>query len=511
MSASRERKKRQEYFANGGVDKKAAKAAEAKAAQRKSTILYGTIALVFVVITALLLVYNSGMLQRKAAAVTVDNTTFTADDAAFYYYESYLNVYNTVVSQYGSYGPTLIGLDPNVSFKDQKVYGSTAEDAQSWDEYFKDQAAETMRFVVAAKAAAAKDGYTMTADDEVYVAERIDEMKDMAKANGVSYNKYLSYAYGNLMTKNCFEENLADYALATSYASAYTESLEFTEDEVKAVYEANTNAYDSVSYIRVQIDATPDYDEDNKAIEYTEEEQKQGFKDSQAAGKALLEVYNNGGDLEAACKEYDFVNYYTNDNVLFSDTDYVAWAFEAGRKEGDVKLFEDEATGRCNLLVFRDRYLDETKTVDVRHILLTVDSVNNADGSEPTNEQIKAKAEEIYAMWDGTEEHFAALAREYSQDANASLGGIYEAVTEGYMVDTYNDWIFDDQRKSGDSGLLETSYGWHIMYFIGDNDPIWYVNAEDTLVTGEYNTWRLELVDGVGEATIHEKGMNYVG
>ena len=40
MSASREKKKRQEYFAGGGVDAKAARAAEQKAAEKKAKILY---------------------------------------------------------------------------------------------------------------------------------------------------------------------------------------------------------------------------------------------------------------------------------------------------------------------------------------------------------------------------------------------------------------------------------------------------------------------------------------
>ena len=39
MSASREKKKRQELLANGAADPKAARAAEQKAAERKSNIL----------------------------------------------------------------------------------------------------------------------------------------------------------------------------------------------------------------------------------------------------------------------------------------------------------------------------------------------------------------------------------------------------------------------------------------------------------------------------------------
>jgi len=509
MSASRERKKRQEYYANGGVDKKAVREAEQKAAQRKSTILYSVIAVLFVVITALLLVYNSGILQRKADAVTVDGVTYTADDLAFYYYDSYLNFYNTAVSQYGSYGPTMLGLDANIPLDAQNAFGSTDEGAQTWAEYFKDQAVDAIRFMTSATADAKANNFTMSEEDQQYIEQRIEDMKELAKANGMTYSKYLSYVYGNLMTKACFEENLKEYTLATAYASAYTDSLSYTEDEVKAVYDANPNSYDSVSYIRVQIDATPDYDEDNNAIEYTEDELSQGWEDTKAAAQALLDAYNNGEDLEKACEAYDFAEYFTNENASYLATNYVSWCFEDGREKGDSTLIEDEANGRCHVVVFVDRFLDEQKTVDVRHILITSDSF--VGGDEPTNEDIKAKAEEIYAMWDGTEEHFIKLAQEYSQDANASLGGIYEAVTEGYMVDTYNDWIFDENRKSGDSGLVETTYGWHIMYFIGDNNPEWYVNAENTLINNDYAAWHAELLETVGEATTHEKGMNYVG
>jgi len=511
MSASRERKKRQEYFANGGVDKKAVKEAEQKAANRKSNIMYGSLAIALVIITACLLVYNSGILQRKSSAVTVGDVTYTAADAAFYYNESYLNLYNTLVSQYGAYGPSMMGLDTSISLKDQKAFGSTAEDAKTWDEYFKDQAVETMRFVAAATAAAEDEGYSITAEDEAYIADRIEDMKTAAKANGLSYKQYLAYSYGSLMTPSCFEKNLDEYTLATSYGSAYSDSLEYTADQVKAVYEGNTNGYDSVSYIRIALDATPAYDEEFNTLEYTDEEIAAGWEKTQAAGKALLEAYKAGEDLEEAAKAYDFATYYTNDAVPFSDADYVNWCFEAGRKAGDIKLFENDEYQSSNLVVFQDRYLDESKTVDVRHILITTESVAPADGAdEPTNEQLKAKAEEIYAMWDGTEEHFIQLAKEYSKDSNAALGGIYTGVYEGQMVDTYNDWIFDASRKSGDSDIIETGYGYHILYFVGDNHPAWYLEAENTLLTADYNEWQKALVDELGEPTIHEKGMGYV-
>ena len=38
------------------------------------------------------------------------------------------------------------------------------------------------------------------------------------------------------------------------------------------------------------------------------------------------------------------------------------------------------------------------------------------------------------------------------------------------MVTAFNDWCFDDSRKAGDTGIVETEYGYHIMYYVGDSD-----------------------------------------
>ena len=84
MSASRERKKRQEFLAAGGVDKKAAQEAQRKAAERKSAILYSVIGILFVAVTVALLVYNSGIIERKTNAVTVDGVSYKAEDAVSY-------------------------------------------------------------------------------------------------------------------------------------------------------------------------------------------------------------------------------------------------------------------------------------------------------------------------------------------------------------------------------------------------------------------------------------------
>ena len=71
MSASREKKNRQDLASQGIKDPKAIREAEEKAKLRKANRLYGTIAVVFVVVAALLLVVKSGVLYRDPDAVRI--------------------------------------------------------------------------------------------------------------------------------------------------------------------------------------------------------------------------------------------------------------------------------------------------------------------------------------------------------------------------------------------------------------------------------------------------------
>ena len=40
------------------------------------------------------------------------------------------------------------------------------------------------------------------------------------------------------------------------------------------------------------------------------------------------------------------------------------------------------------------------------------------------------------------------------------------------MVTEFNDWCFADGRAVGDSGIVKTSYGYHIMFFSGEGEGV---------------------------------------
>ena len=49
------------------------------------------------------------------------------------------------------------------------------------------------------------------------------------------------------------------------------------------------------------------------------------------------------------------------------------------------------------------------------------------------------------------------------------------------MVPEFNDWIFDPARVYGDTDLVKTSYGYHIMFFV-KSEPEWVIVARIQVV-----------------------------
>ena len=135
------------------------------------------------------------------------------------------------------------------------------------------------------------------------------------------------------------------------------------------------------------------------------------------------------------------------------------------------------------------------KFVDVRHILIgldggAADETGVVTYSEEEWANAEAEAQAVLDSWlagDKTEDSFAALANEKSEDAGSNTnGGLYTQVYEGQMVQAFNDWCFDEARAYGDYGIVKTEYGYHIMFFVG-SEPMWVSYAESDWQTQQSN------------------------
>ena len=142
MSASREKKARQEFAASGAVDPKAARQAEERAKQRRNNWLYGGIAIVFVLVAAVLLVWNSNVIQRGASAVTVEGETYSAAEVSYFYHVAYNSI---AQSQYASY----YGLSKSTPLTQQSLSDMAktllgVSGDMTWDAYFRDAAKKSL-------------------------------------------------------------------------------------------------------------------------------------------------------------------------------------------------------------------------------------------------------------------------------------------------------------------------------------------------------------------------------
>ena len=99
---------------------------------------------------------------------------------------------------------------------------------------------------------------------------------------------------------------------------------------------------------------------------------------------------------------------------------------------------------------------------------------------------------------------------EHSADSSKYTGGLYTEIYHDEMVTNFNDWCFDPARQSGDTGVVESDYGAHVMYFVGENLPRWASQVAYDLKTEDFNAWISEL-SGSYSAVSHNFAMKFVG
>ena len=147
----------------------------------------------------------------------------------------------------------------------------------------------------------------------------------------------------------------------------------------------------------------------------------------------------------------------------------------------------------------------DRNVVAARHILIQPESTVAEDGTESISDEAwaaaEAEAQRIYEEWlagEATEETFAELAGTYTQDPGSqATGGLYEDIYPGQMVPEFNDWCFADGRTVGDHGVVKTSYGYHIMFFAGEGDYIyWKMAVADMVVSDKVNDFIANLCAG---------------
>ncbi|MBE6877290.1 MAG: hypothetical protein E7496_11340 [Ruminococcus sp.] len=315
--------------------------------------------------------------------------------------------------------------------------------------------------------------------------------------------------------------------LASSYFNYILENMEFTDADLETYYQANKNKFDtcglmgfSIAYEVPDETAETETETESGTPALTEEQAKE-FADNLMKASSPEDFEQQVYDILINYEDYtedeltDLHSSISNDSFSYTDGFEVSdWAFGGTAKVGDTYLMEKEGYYSVYLLT-KEAGLDNTSTVNVRHILFSTSNHMDSDSEEESQSEDETQAETtaeeaeaaeaaaLETCWtyarnalsewekgDKTEDSFAELANQYSEDPGSNTnGGLYEKVYPGQMVQAFNDWCFDASRKPGDTGLVETSYGVHVMYFSGTADPLWKDTARNALQSDGIDSW----------------------
>ena len=540
MSASREKQNRQ--AASGQADPKTAREAQQRREEKRTNLLYGVIAAAVLVAVIASFVWRSDFIPKTTTAATIDGEKYTAAEVEYYYQTAYRNFVTN--SQY-SYFLSYLGLNTNATLKSQSINSTAAAmlgielpdaDAESaeadseadplaptgmtWHDYFLDEALDNMRVIQAALKAAEAEGFQYPAGVQAQYDDNMDALKAVAAASGISVSQYLKGNFGAGVTEKVYGEQLMRVLRYSAYADAYQDSLTYSDSELEDAYGADRNTYDHVSYEVVSFSGAAESttDDEGNTVEPTEEEAAAALEAAQDLAQTVLDGFQDGGDLEELANENDGT-YSKNENGTYSAGSVMSeWLYDSARKSGDASTLADGTVQY--VVVFHDRFRDENPTIDIRHILVSLGTGSIAEGEEGYEDQqaqlkadAHAKAEELLAQWqsgEATEDSFAALALKESTDGSKYDGGLYTEVYQGQMVTEFNDWCFDAARQSGDTGVVDTQYGSHVMYFSGVNAARWQTQVAANLRTEAYTAWEEDLVKDV-TVQRSESGLKHIG
>lgn len=448
---------------------------------------------------------SSGIRERNTTALTLGEHSVSNAQLNYYYMDTVNNYY----SQNNAY-LAMSGLDVTKPLNEQYISEDT-----TWADFFLESAKQSARAVYALCDAAAANGFTLTEEQEANVKSLADTMKTYASSYGYQNAEgYLKAFYGNGADMDGFMEYNRMNTLANEYQTHYTDSLTFDDQALRDREAENYGKYSSFSYNQYFLSCnnflTGGTTDEDGSTTYTTEERNQAAAAAEEIAKTLItDEITTVEEFDNAIAALEVNNGSSAQSTAYTDTlysnvsSYVAdWVADSSRAAGDksyvpstYKSTDEDGndvtiTSGYYVVFFNSANDNKFVRPNVRHILVgfeggTKDENGATVYSDEEKAAAKTKAEELLAQWksgEATEESFAALATENTTDPGSKdNGGLYENITPGQMVPAFNDWCFDSTRAAGDTGIVETEYGFHVMYFSGKSA----MTYRDSMITNE--------------------------
>ncbi len=433
---------------------------------------------------------------KNTIAIKIGQHNINAVELNYYYVEMVQNFcqeYYYYIYYYGM-------IDPNKPLNQQVFDKETGE---TWADYFLGVSKDGLKSTYLLCDQANKNGYSLSESDQKYLAtvrETIERYATQYKYADV--NSYLVDIYGYGADIDSYMAYSERALLADSYYRNYADSLTYTGEELREFEGDKAHTYNSYTYATYYLDPakflTGGTEDSDGKITYTDEQKAAALKAAEEVAKSLngsncqdLDAFNSlilGLDINSNLTS---VKVGENTDQLYAaiDTRFQEWLSSSDRAYGDVAYIAKTSTNANKEEVVEGYYIiwfggindNMFQLKDVRHILVMF---KNAEGKTYSDgitsftpeqkEAAKLAAEQLLEVWKSgemTEDSFAALATKKTEDTgSAATGGLYQNIYPGQMVEGFEKWCYDPDRQIGDTGLVESVYGYHIMFFVGDSD-----------------------------------------
>ena len=413
------------------------------------------------------------------------------------YYYSCISQNYISYAQYGYYD-----LDPSKDFSKQKTTNNDGEEV-TWLELFEEETIDQIRYITTYYEKAVADGVTLTKAQKENIQSSLDGIKDTAASNNVSVDRYISDTYGDYCGYATIKKMLEQCYIAENYYQRLSVTKKYTDEEIEKFFNENKTDYENVTFAYLQVpyednNAQATFEKCNYYVnQITSEDDMKKLIPTLC--KSLIESYVEQGyatDFDT-CAELLSANIEVS--ISTKETGFldeaINWLFDEETKVGNVKAFDDSENKVVYILYkVSEPQPDKEEVYSVRQILIMPDGVDTSTSDvKLTDEQLKQARQEAQKILDKyndgakTEAEFAKLAEKYSKDtestssgSSGNYGGLYAGVQQGTMVQSFNDWSMDSSRKYGDTGIVDSKYGCHIMFFV-NRQPKYIYDCETDL------------------------------
>ncbi len=430
------------------------------------------------------------VLRTENFSVSAAMVTYSLYDTYHYYY----NQFGAEMLQY------YFGIDPNKPLNEQY---SDKDKGVTWFDVFKTEAVDGFCNSLALCEAAHAAGIELTELDRKYIDSEIDAIEQLAVKDGLTLKKYINNVYGKNVKEDDIRKSLEIYRLANKMRYRDYGKMTVTPEEIQEKVDKEGEIYLTRDFIYFELTLANEEAKNVKIKEYSAKlkEAKTEEEFRAIVAEFVESEYCVNKEIKKKVNTQTVQNNVPEDDKNALDT----WSFASGTVVGSTYLEEDNA---CQIvyMAVSEPAMNEAETRNMYTIVLEPFGYGSLDGC-------KAKAEEIYNKWkaDGAKlEDFKALVKQYStDDVSVFADGLYPNIQKDEMIDDLDAWLFDEKLEVGSHALMNTEYGYHIVYYAGKGESAWKASVIDEIKESKVSSTILGYVEQYPVTQV-EGNMKYV-